>query len=76
MNVLRAFLVAAAAAAASYLAIELVRLAQERWGADLEVRARGAFDEILARARLEDEVQRALPQLHWEVWQALEEADS
>lgn len=75
MNTLRAFLLAAAAAAASYLAIELVRLAQERWGADLEVKARGAFDELVARARLEDEVQKSLPHVFWDVYQTLEQAE-
>lgn len=73
MSFLRALLVSAAAAGAAYLAVELVRLAQERWGADLEVKARAAVDDLVRRARFEDEVQRDLPHVWWNVYEALEE---
>jgi hypothetical protein len=73
MSMLRALLIAAGAAAASYIAVELVRLAQERWGVELEVKARATIDDLVRRARFEEEVQRALPHVFWDAYQALEE---
>lgn len=71
---LKALLYTAVAGVVTVGAMELARLAQQRYSADVEVRVRGVMYEAARARRIDKQVRRETPYLLFDVWETLEAA--
>ena len=59
---------------AAYAAVELYHQLQQRYAMGLEVRLRGIANDLVADWSIEKHVQKSLPWVLWQAYEAKEEA--